>query len=307
MNKEKEGEDRKQARPLSSEKTVGELLLEARKKDGRSRSEISRVTRIPEASLKYLETDNFDMLPAPVYVIGFLRSYASELGMDVGYILNKYQVHSGHDHKTRGDHWEEKETEEEQSFDYTGLAGKLALPLAAAAVVIVMAIILLRNGEEVDVKPPSAIPQAEEFVDSATARKLNGMEIEKESRSGRIPETAEAESDLKPVESGPPESREFLEPMELRLAATSSDSTWFDIITISLRDSGPDTTYHDFILFPGNVKVLRADRAIVLRTVGNAGGFTAELNGRKLPVMGNRHEIVRNIYLGRDSASLETE
>ena len=300
--KNQEG-NKRDAGPLASEKTVGELLTEARKKDGRTRAEISAVTKIPESSLKYLETDNFDMLPAPVYVMGFLRSYAAELGMDVDYILSKYQVHSGHNHRTRGDHWEEKEIEEEREVEYVSIARKLIAPAAALVVIIVLAVMLLNREEDADVRPPSAIPQAEEFLDKETRDMLNGSEM----------------ADAKPAENNEsgirqsetalpaPDQEEQAEPMELKLIANRSDSTWFDIITISSENSRPDTTYHDFILFPGREKLLRAEDAFVLRTIGNAGGFTAEFNGRRLPLFGERHEIVRGIYLGRDSTSIRTE
>ncbi|HMA76771.1 MAG TPA: helix-turn-helix transcriptional regulator, partial [Candidatus Krumholzibacteriaceae bacterium] len=58
--------------PLSGEETVGETLFSERKKAGVTRAQISESTRIPEETLKYLETDNFDMLPARVYVRGFI-------------------------------------------------------------------------------------------------------------------------------------------------------------------------------------------------------------------------------------------
>ncbi|MFO7915653.1 MAG: helix-turn-helix domain-containing protein [Candidatus Krumholzibacteriales bacterium] len=304
MKNEKGREDKKKtAGSLTSEKTVGELLSEARNKDGRTRAEISAVTKIPESSLKYLETDNFDMLPAPVYVMGFLRSYAAELGMDVDYILSKYQVHSGHNHRTRGDHWEEKEIEEEQEIDYGSIARKLIGPAAALAVIVALAVILLNREEDADVKPPSAIPQAEEFVDKETRERLNGSE-----KPGIAPPDNGGSGSQDSETAFPePDREERAGPMELKLTANPSDSTWFDIITISSENNGPDTTFHDFILLPGREKLLKAQNAFVLRTIGNAGGFTAEFNGRKLPTFGEKHEIVRGVYLGRDSTSIKTE
>jgi len=304
MNSGQDREDNREIRSLANEKTVGELLLEARRKDGRSRAEISRITRIPEASLRYLETDNFDMLPAPVYVMGFLRNYASELGMDVDYILNKYQVHSGHDHRTKGDHWEEKEADDQPKADYTSIARKFILPLALLIVLIIIAVLVLSKGDDVEVTPPSAIPQAEEFVRNSVEWGTGDGEKQTEAGTGDRKMDQGRDNDKAPY---PSEVNDSAEPMKLKLTANPSDSTWFEIITISSKDSRPDTTYHDFILFPGREKILRAEKAFVLRTIGNAGGFTAEFNGKELPVFGRQHEVARNIYLGRDSTSLRIE
>ena len=44
--------------------------------------DIARITRIPQRSLEKLEAGEFDQLPADVFVRGFVRSYASCVGID---------------------------------------------------------------------------------------------------------------------------------------------------------------------------------------------------------------------------------
>ena len=91
---------------LSQEKTVGEILLEAREKANLSLEDVSEETKIPKKMLEHLETDNFEAFPARVYARGFLKTYASLLGLDVEYMLNKFEVQTTHSHKSRGDMWE---------------------------------------------------------------------------------------------------------------------------------------------------------------------------------------------------------
>ncbi|MCK4235529.1 MAG: helix-turn-helix domain-containing protein, partial [Candidatus Krumholzibacteria bacterium] len=94
MNEERnEGMEIEQRRldSFRAGETVGEVLLASRERAGLSLEDASRATRIAKSMLEYLETDNFDAIPAKVYVKGFLRSYASVLDLDVEYILNKYE------------------------------------------------------------------------------------------------------------------------------------------------------------------------------------------------------------------------
>lgn len=61
--------------------SVGEILQRARSDRGGTIDEASRVTKIPRRYLEALEQENYEILPAPVYTRGFLRSYAGYLGV----------------------------------------------------------------------------------------------------------------------------------------------------------------------------------------------------------------------------------
>lgn len=61
---------------------LGTWLRTARLRRGLSLAEIERDTRINRLYLEALEEEHFDVLPAPVYTRGFLRSYARALGLD---------------------------------------------------------------------------------------------------------------------------------------------------------------------------------------------------------------------------------
>jgi len=67
--------------------TVGEKLRQARERSGRSIREMSEVTKIRSDHLEALEAGSYDVFSAPVYIRGFVRSYAGALKLDVGEIL----------------------------------------------------------------------------------------------------------------------------------------------------------------------------------------------------------------------------
>src|SRR5579875_1979292 len=60
---------------------VGERLRRARQALGWSLQAVAANTRIPERHLDALESDRFGDLPGPVYAKGFLRNYATYLGL----------------------------------------------------------------------------------------------------------------------------------------------------------------------------------------------------------------------------------
>lgn len=70
--------------------TLGTWL--ARERAGRDvgLEEIATSTRVPQATLRAIEADAHDRLPAPVFVKGFLRSYALYLGLDPKRVLARY-------------------------------------------------------------------------------------------------------------------------------------------------------------------------------------------------------------------------
>lgn len=61
---------------------LGSLLVRAREARGLTIEDAERDTRISRRYLQALEAEQFDVIPAPVYARGFLRSYSQYLGID---------------------------------------------------------------------------------------------------------------------------------------------------------------------------------------------------------------------------------
>jgi cytoskeletal protein RodZ len=70
--------------------TLGSYLKEQRERRGMSAVELSRVTRIPLASLEAIETDRFDELPGEVFARGFLKAYAQAVSLLPAEVLARY-------------------------------------------------------------------------------------------------------------------------------------------------------------------------------------------------------------------------
>ncbi len=71
--------------------TLGEQMKKLRDERRLSLGEISKSTRVQVKYLEYLEEGNYAKLPAQVYVKGFLRNYASFMGISGQSLLRQYE------------------------------------------------------------------------------------------------------------------------------------------------------------------------------------------------------------------------
>jgi hypothetical protein len=69
---------------------IGSSLREARLRQELDFPELEARTKIRPKYLRALEDEQFDILPAPTYIKGFLRSYAEALGLDGQPFVDEY-------------------------------------------------------------------------------------------------------------------------------------------------------------------------------------------------------------------------
>lgn len=81
----------------TNEMTAGEMLKNART-TGRRKREIATISKllcIREEFLTALEDGNYRVIPEDVYILGFARSYAVELGLDPEVVISKLKKELG--------------------------------------------------------------------------------------------------------------------------------------------------------------------------------------------------------------------
>jgi transcriptional regulator with XRE-family HTH domain len=112
---------------------LGETLRRARLERGITFEDAERVTRIPRKYLEALETENYGILPAPVFARGFLRSYSGYLGLDPGELLPFFPV--GHVEEPTLENL--PEVREPRTWN---LSGVIAMAVVGALIVFVIAL-----------------------------------------------------------------------------------------------------------------------------------------------------------------------
>jgi len=260
---------------LKGEETVGEILFAARERLAQTLEFMSQETKIPKQTLQYLETDNYEALPAKVYAKSFLRAYSSALDLDIQHILNKYEVQTGQTHRSKGDHWEIETEVVEEKLRSPNVLKRYVIP-AAIVVALVILVVKLAGRNEDRAEPPRQIDLKEELLESKPAIAEPTM---------RKSEPAETPA----------------EPMELGIVANPTDSCWFDLMTVSIVEQQPETTINRFTLPPGRARAFQATEEFYFIKVGNAGGFVMELNGSKLPTLGRKGKVITNYRITREN------
>jgi len=69
---------------------IGNTLREARRRQGLDLAACEAATKIRVKYLAAMEEEQFEVLPEPAYVRGFLRSYADFLGVDTRLVMEEY-------------------------------------------------------------------------------------------------------------------------------------------------------------------------------------------------------------------------
>src|SRR5947209_15787848 len=70
---------------------IGQSLREARMRARIDITEVERATKIRARYLRAIENEEWDLLPGPVYVKSFLRTYSDFLGLDSRMLVDEYK------------------------------------------------------------------------------------------------------------------------------------------------------------------------------------------------------------------------
>jgi cytoskeletal protein RodZ len=81
--------------------TVSEQLRLAREQQRLDIYQVAEVTKIKTDHIRALESGTFDVFPAPVYIRGFVRTYAGMLKLDVRQVLSELEAELGQSEKFR--------------------------------------------------------------------------------------------------------------------------------------------------------------------------------------------------------------
>lgn len=70
----------------------GDLLRNIRESAGATLAQVAEITKIGRGYLRAIESNDFENLPAPVYVRGFVLEYARVLGLDSDQVVSSFMA-----------------------------------------------------------------------------------------------------------------------------------------------------------------------------------------------------------------------
>jgi len=240
----------------------GRMLREARERRGVSLRQIANTTKISVSALEALERNDISHLPGGIFSRAFVRSYASEVGVDPDDAVREFmaQFHPepvAASHPTAEPAGEGSEFESQRRMA-TAFLWLIALSVPVAAVMLYLGM----AGRPVAVSVPAESP--------AVAAPLSGPPI-----ASVAPVPVEAAAPRDPAN----------EPTELlAMVLTATRPCW-----ISMTIDGEKPV--ERVLQPGERVTFDVRRDVVL-TAGDADALTMTLNGEEARPLGKPGQVV---------------
>jgi cytoskeletal protein RodZ len=287
--------------------SLGPYLRGLREAKGMSLDDIARSTRVGRRHLEALESDTFGELPAPVFVKGFIRAYCEFLECSPEKAVDLYRETTGEPASSHG-------PMRPLVVPRSRLAGPLAISIALF-VALGASLFALRFGLQPSPKDTTAAvsaPARDELpripapegsgkggaIAAATPTAAQAPAAKAGPAAAAAPASSIAPvasapplAPAPPVASAPPASTPPLEakPGNHRLVVRALEPTW-------LRVQVDEGQVAEELLQAGAVREWSAARRFTL-TVGNAGGVEMDLNGKRMPPLGARGEVIQRLVL----------
>lgn len=265
------------------EMTVGEILRNART-TGRRKREIATVSKqlcIREEFLQALEDGNYSVIPETVYILGFARNYAMELGLDPDEIVNKLKREMGliadcddEDEKDSvaactvpgNDVVEKRSKKDILSYVYKFIRKNwiwFTLGLVAVIVAIVVSLIIF---------VPSSGNSDNESVETVQVTEVSEPKYNLAVRERFGTENSEAAS----------------------VILQANQESWVKV------EDGRGNTVFSRVLVPGDIYYVPSEGQYKA-TFGNAGGIDIWVNGVLAPKQGDNHVRKSGIVLSAEA------
>jgi cytoskeleton protein RodZ len=288
----REGEIPQQAAPQAPQR-IGTMLKAERERLGLSLGQVTEKTRMRGQVIEAIENEDWGSLPPPVYVRGFLRSYAKMLGLSHEAVIDLYAKCAPPESPVQIPH-------PEPSGNRRRRAWPVLLILAVLAVVYGMShfypSLQVNQGpreagkrdheaasapSQPAVASPPPVRPAEEPVKQEAAPLQNS--------SQEAPPTPQRGEDLARDQTDDGEGR-------LSLTGIVKERTWLRI-TIDGKEE------KEYLFQTGARPRWRAKEKFQV-FIGNAGGIDFELNGKRVGTLGKPGQVVR-LTLPQDVGQLE--
>ena len=78
------------------EQSLGQLITEARERKGHTCDQVVSEAHLPAHYIKMIETDNYGLISDQLYLVPFLRRYATFLGLDAEDIASRFVTEVQH-------------------------------------------------------------------------------------------------------------------------------------------------------------------------------------------------------------------
>jgi cytoskeleton protein RodZ len=247
---------------------IGVSLRNVRESQGKTVDEAARVTRIGKNYLLAIEDGTFDKLPSVAYTKGFLRIYASYLGLSGDDFVRLFEESRAAAPTVKNSEEGDAKGRKKAAPPGDKARGRWALPVILLALIIFTASLMNRgSGKHDRAEQQLTTPQ------SAQAPSPVQAVLSSTRTAHPVPAPVKEES---AVDRSPRSGEEAGNVLILRIKANQDG--WLNITIDNALSQSYDLKSGDIIEWKG-------EKSIAL-DLGNAGGVEAELNGKPLGPFG---------------------
>jgi len=268
---------------------IGDYLKREREFRNISLEEISRTTKIRESILRAIEENQLDSIDSPVFVKGFLRAYATYVGLDPNDVVLRYEAFLKEEEEGPASTAPKKKT------DTTPGQWKsiyIILPISLLVLCGFVLFLLIHDSGTLDSnkkphpdKEPASVPAGQTEPESlTTAPALSAIEPDRPEDDS--PQTSGSPPPVNPPPVHP--QRSVLVPSEtapsIVIELRALEDTWMQLSI----DGGPS---EEILLHPGEV-ISREGVDNIDMKIGNAGGVELFCNGKDMGRPGESGKVV---------------
>jgi len=252
----------------SSKLPVGEILRRTRMHYDRSIEEVEAALRIQAKQIHAIEIGDTEALPARVYAIGFVRSYAEYLGLDGDKIVGLFKAQTGKPAEEQDIKKPKKSVTQSNNPPIGIVVGLLVLICA-----VLIAVLSIGSVEEKVTNTPEIVPEVPKELTKAVL---------------------EEKQAIKPPEPKPEPAPEPVVKKPKGIVLKLVQNSWVEI-----RDQN-NRKLISRVLKEGD-QYFVPERLGLSISIGNAGGVEIQVDGQPLQDLGRKGQVLRNIPLNAEA------
>ena len=153
------------ANGAESEPSLGHLITEARERKGMTREQVATEAHLPPHYVKMIETDSYDKISDRLYLVPFLRRYATFLGLDAEEIASRFVSNVQHSEANVVRISQEITMVERKP----GSSLRVVFGILVAAVILLLADLAYRHFEDHEASLPAPVESPAAMASSAEA------------------------------------------------------------------------------------------------------------------------------------------
>jgi cytoskeleton protein RodZ len=201
-----------------AEPSLGHVITEARERKGLTREQVATEAHLPPHYVKMIETDSYDMISDRLYLVPFLRRYATFLGLDAEEVASRFV--------SNVQHAEANVVRISQELTMVakkpGSSRRIVFAVLVGAVILLLVDFAWRRFEDREASPPAPVESPAAMASSAQApnETLPPASVVTNPEAAQLPASAPALSSVPRPATVPPAANRSAPPRPVPPAAT---------------------------------------------------------------------------------------